>query len=923
MVTGRLTFRALGPLEVRVGGAVADLGPAKQRAVLAVLLALSPDAVPVERLVDEVWPSGGPRQPLRSLQVYVSALRQAFDPDGRWLTTVGRAYRLAVPQGAFDVLDFTADADLAGQAARSGDPEGALENADRALALWAGEAWQDVREVPGIGPDAARLDELRLDVRSVRAGALLALGRHRDLVPELEELVSRHPLREDLRGHLMLALHRSGRRSEALEVYAAGRATLVEETGLEPASELRTLQAQILEDDPTLLVEDADLRARRHLPSPATPLLGRAEDVDDLAGLLRSGVRLLTVTGPGGVGKTRTSLEVAHASAATFEDGVWFVDLSELTGARQVPQAVAEALDVDPSGDDFEGPLTAHVAHRRLLLVLDNFEQVEDAADLVAKLLMAGEGLQVLVTSRVPLRVYGEQVRPLGPLAADDAVALFSARALAADPRFDTSQVTVVRGLCDSLDGLPLAIELVAARTADFRLQEIQERIGHRLDLAADGPRDRSLRQRSLRAAIEWSTALLPDDQRESFARLGVFAGGWVEQAALEIGGVTREQLNALSRAGLVVSDSGRYRMLETVRDFAVERLAADPGAGELRDRHAAFLGSLAAQARPGMKGPEAVALIARLRQERANLRAALNHLHSRGAFEDLLRLAASLTVFWYRTSAAGEDVGWVGRALALAPDADPHLRARAHFGLAICRSEQGNSAEALVSSHEAYLLFKKVGDLTWAARALNTVAGTTRDHGDAAGAIPLGDEAIALRRSLKNPELPLGIALANRGISALDVDDLDGARRFLAEARELAGADPVEQALVDTLLADLAVAEDDVPGAQDRLRTAIPVLREFEHDYRLIECLDTFAAIAVRRGRAEDAALLVAAADRAMAEEGASQVVADALMRQRRISGALSGMAEAPQERGRARGGAMCLDEAIDHAMSELLGPP
>ncbi len=918
MATGQPSFRALGPLEVRLDLDEVDLGAAKQRAVLAVLLALSPDPVPVDRLVDELWPSGGPRQPQRSLQVYVSALRQAFDPEGRWLTTVGKAYRLEVPSDAFDVPRFTAEAAAAAASLRAGDHAAALATADRALARWAGEAWQDVRDLPGIAPDAARLDELRLDVRSARAAAHLALGRHRDVVPELEELVARHPLREDLRRHLMLALHRSGRRSDALGVYAAGRATLVEETGLEPGAELRALQSRILDDDPGLRVEDADLRARRHLPSPTTELLGRAADLEQLGELLGSGARLLTITGPGGVGKTRTALQVAHLGAAAYDDGVWFVDLSELTGPGQVPQAIAEVLGVEPSGDDIVGAVRAHVARRRMLLVLDNFEQVDDAAGLVTQLLEAADGLQVLVTSRVPLRLYGEQVRQLEPLAPDDAVTLFCARAIAADPRFDTSQVAAIHDLCTALDRLPLAMELVAARAADFRLPEVQERIEHRLDLAADGPRDRSVRQRSLRAAIEWSTALLPDDLRRAFTRLGVFAGGWAEQAALEVAGVSRAQLNALASASLVQVDGERYRMLETVRDFAVERLAGEPGAGELLDRHADHLRALARNARPGMAGPESRALIGRLRQELANLRAALAHLHASGAFEDLLELASSLTVFWYRTTPATEDVDWVARALDLAPEADPHLRARGHYGLAICRGEQGRSDEAQQSSREAYRLFQEAGDLPWAARALNSLAGLTRDRGEAEEAVVLQDEAIALRRSLQDPALPLGIVLNNRALVALDLGDLAGARRFLEESRELAAGDRLELAMVDAHLADLAVAEGDIAEARDRLRGAVPVLRELEYDYRVIECLDTCAAIAVRQGRLGDAAFLVAAADRAMAEEGSSQVPADAAVRARRIGVALATLDPAELELARKAGSAVSLAEAVELALAE-----
>ena len=234
--------------------------------MLAVLLALAPDTVPVDRLVDELWPSGGPGQPLRSVQVYVSSLRRTLGPAGRRLVTVGRGYRLDVPEVGFDVDAFEGLAAASVDLHRAGDNEAAVADADQALALWRGEAWQDVRELPVLEADAARLDGLRLDVRATRAAALLALGRHRDQVPELDDLVRRHPLREDLRGHLMLALHRSGRQAEALEVYADGRTRLAEEAGLDPGAALRDLHAAILGDDPALRLEDADLRARRHLP---------------------------------------------------------------------------------------------------------------------------------------------------------------------------------------------------------------------------------------------------------------------------------------------------------------------------------------------------------------------------------------------------------------------------------------------------------------------------------------------------------------------------------------------------------------------------------------------------------------------------------------------------------------------------------
>ncbi len=920
MADGRPQFRALGPLEVRVADRTVDLGPAKQRAVLAVLLARAPDAVPVERLVDEVWPGAGPRQPLRSLQVYLSALRQALGPEAARLVTIGRAYRLDVPDDGFDVDRFT---DLAAECVRwhrAGDHESAVRVADQGLALWRGEAWQGLRDVPGLEPDAARLDELRLDVRATRAAALLALGRHRDQVPELEELVIRHPLREDLRGHLMLALHRSGRQAEALEVYAEGRRHLAEETGLDPGASLQSLHAAILGDDPSLRLEDADLRARRHLPAPASELIGRRADLTDLVRSLNEGTRLLTLTGPGGVGKTRLALQLAHEMASDCPDGVWFVELAALSDPRLVPPAIGEALDVDPVGDDYVEPLLEHLAGRRLLLVLDNFEQVEDAAALVARLLAAGDGVQVLVTSRVPLRVYGERVRQLDPLDTEDALALFSARASAADHRFDASRFEQINRICVALDRLPLAIELAAARVAEMTLDELSTRLRERLDLASDGPRERSSRQRALRTTMAWSVDLLSAEAARAFGHLGVFAGGFQADAADEIAGVSRETLNALVGSSLVIREQeGRYRMLETIRDFALERLATHPDRDAVLERHAAYHLSLAEQARPGMAGPEAVALVRRLRAERSNLRAALEHYDDSGQGVLLLRLATALTIFWYRTG-AGEDLNWVELALRRTPEADDHLRGRAFYGLAICRGDQGRSEAALTACEESYRLLKSAGDEAWLARASNSLAGLTRDIGRATEAARLLDEVIALRRRLADPDLPMGIPLSNRAITAIDLGDLVTARRCLVEARDLAAGNELERARTGSILADLAIAEGSLDEARALLREALPVLRSHDAESQLIEVLDTMAGLAVQASLLPDAALLVGAADRAMADVGSVQVPADVSLRARRVGAALSRLPAADRESMTAAGRELGLDEALDLAIDRLL---
>ena len=539
-----LSLCALGTLEARRGDRVLDLGSPLRRGLLALLLQAAPQPVTVPRLVDQLWPGEPPRDPVRNLQVHVSALRAALGADA--VTTVGRAYRLDVDPTRVDLCRFEADAAAARDLLDVGRHEDALRHARQALSLWRGDAWADVRHLPALEPAAARLDERHADVIVLSVSARLALGRHRELVPELEEWVRRWPLREDLREQLVLALHRCGRRADALAAYADARRVAVEETGLDPGPGLVALQARILAGDPGLDVEDAELRRRRHLPASTTSLFGRAEEVTLLAGLARSAdCRLLTLTGPGGIGKTRLALQVAHELAADFPDGVWFVGLAEVRDATLVARTVAEALGVEDVEGDALAALRGQLRTRRLLLVLDNFEQVDDAAPVVSQLLAAAEGVTAVVTSRTRLRLYGEHVRPVDPLHHEAAVPMFVARAREVAPWFDASSsgAGAVGRVCEALDRIPLALELAAARADEVALTDMLDQLDDRLGLAAHGPRDRSDRQRSLRGAIAWSVDLLPAAHQQVFPRLGVFLGGFDAAAAARVAGADDEVL--------------------------------------------------------------------------------------------------------------------------------------------------------------------------------------------------------------------------------------------------------------------------------------------------------------------------------------------------------------------------------------------
>ena len=915
-----LRVAVLGPLEASVDGAPVDLGSRKQRAVLGVLTALAPAAVPVERLVDEIWGAAGPANPVRSLQVYVSALRNALGEYGDRLVTEGRAYRLAAEGVEVDADVFSR---LVRRAAAEPDADRAVEMVDEALALWRGEAWQDLLDLPLVGPVVVALEAERLTAAAVRARALLSLGRHRELVPWLEPLVEQHPLNEELRGHLMLALHRSDRQAEALEVYAAGRETKADETGLDPGEDLQRLQAAILADDPTLRVEDVELRSRRHLPAPVTSLVGREAEIAAVIALLRvPDNRLVTITGPGGIGKTRLSIAVAHGLAADHPDGVWFVPLDALHDHRLVAGAIADALEVESSGGDLAAALKAHLRDLRMLLVLDNFEQVEDASPLISELLAAAPGLSVLVTSRVRLRLYGERVVPLDPLAAVDAGPLFVERARRVDARFDAPPDTVAH-LCDQLDGIPLAIELVAARVDEVPFETLHKQLSDRraLDLATDGPRDRSSRQRTLRDAIAWSVALLPEELAGRFARLGIFDGGFTADAAAAVAGTTAADLTALMRASLVVKAGDvRYRLLETLREYAGELMGADRE--QVADAHAEWFRRFVLESDGQISIPAWVKL---LDPDRANLRAALERLFATADRDSppgtrLLELASALGRYWYHVGPASADTEWLPRALALAPDADVVLRGSAAYALGICRGEQGLAAEAIEHCRAAYDLLRDGPDPLWAARALNSLASLTHDVGNSAEAAVLLDESIALRRTLDGA-LPLAIPLGNRAAVAVQLGDAATARACLEEILRVEGDNELEAAFALMGLADVELLVGDVDAAGDCLRAAVEtVLSEDYQDYRLMECLESFAALAVVRDRAALAATLIAAVDKAYADEGSVMVPADVELRERRTGAAVAALRPEARRAAEDRGRALDLQAAVRLATAELL---
>jgi DNA-binding SARP family transcriptional activator len=470
-------FRILGPIEALVDGSPASLGAPKQRALLALLLVSRGRVVSADQLIDGLWGESPPASALQSLQVYVHGLRRAL--GGERIETAGRGYRALVADEELDLDRFERSLERGRAALEADRPDEAAADLREALALWRGSALSDLPEEARRAAEAERLEELRLTALELRHEAELACGRHDAAVAELETLTAEHPYRERFLRQRLLALYRSGRQAEALEVYRNARRALADDLGLEPSPALQELERAILQQDPSLAAPAVPTRSTRPLPVPPTPLVGRRLELAAVSALFRDeGVRLVTLTGPGGTGKTRLALEIAHALEPELRDGALFVGLAAVASPELLVPTIAETLDVREGERPVAEGVTDHLRERRMLLVLDNFEQLLAAAPFVADLLAAAPRLWVLATSRAPLRLAAEHEYPVPPfetpdaglpfeaLVQTDSLRLFAARARAVDPGFelDEGSASDVARVCTQLDGLPLAIELAAAR---------------------------------------------------------------------------------------------------------------------------------------------------------------------------------------------------------------------------------------------------------------------------------------------------------------------------------------------------------------------------------------------------------------------------------------------------------------------------
>ncbi len=674
-----MEFGILGPLEVRAGGDVVVLGGPKPRALLAVLLLHANETVSAERLAMGLWGDDAGADAVKALHVHVSRLRKTLG-NAEVLSTTGGGYRLHVGQGELDADCFERLVAQGHERMQSGDAARAAEVLREALALWRGPALVDVAAAPFAGAEIARLEEKRLAAIETRVEADLAAGHQAEVVGELQQLVAADPVRERLHALLMLALYRSGRQADALDAYARLRAHLADELGLEPSSALKVLQAEILAQSPSL-----DRASRTaHLPARRATLLGRGEAAGQVVGLLqRDGAQLVTLIGVGGVGKTSLAIEAAHRLGERLSHGAAFVDLAAVPDPRRVPDAILEALGGrEEPGTPTLRTLMQLVAPREQLIVLDNFEHLLAAAPLVSELLNAAPRLKLLATSRAALDLQREQRCVVDPLelpesqepaavAAAPATALFITHATARDPGFPltASSAAAIATVCERVGALPLAIELAAARTSVLSPEEIASRLEGILSSLGSGPRDAPARHQTLRATLDWSHALLEDEEAAAFARFAVFAGGCSPDAAEQVTGVTLDVIEGLLAKSMLTRRRGRdgetrLVMLEPIRQYAAERLAALPDAQAVERRHERYFVEFSETVGPELMGADQIGWGLRIDAEAANLRRALARAQAAGEPEPVLRIVGAIDEWWFDRGLWSEARGWLEWAL-------------------------------------------------------------------------------------------------------------------------------------------------------------------------------------------------------------------------------------------------------------------
>lgn len=730
---GRVQIGILGPLEIRVNdGGLIEIPGTRLRALL-IALALEPGrAVSKSALVDWIWGEQPPADAANALQALVSRLRRVL-PDGSLDAQPG-GYRLAVEPRAVDAMRF----EQLVEQARGGDDRRQADLLREALELWRGAPMRDVgiQDSEAFEAVITRLEALRLAAMEDRYEADIRLGRGPELIGELTEAAARHPVRERLAAALMRALAAAGRGPEALSVYQRTREALADTLGVDPSPELSDLHVALLRGE----VGAQDHERRTNLRGELTEFIGKHADIAAVRDLLADH-RLTTLTGPGGSGKTRLALETARTLLDDLPDGAWLVELASVGTGGDVAQSALAAIGLRdallggaPNAEPMHR-LVAAIRDREMLLVLDNCEHVIDAAAAFAhRVLGECPRLRILATSREPLGITGEaiwRVEPLALPAADaepgqiessPAVRLLRdrARAVRTDLADDPGTLATMARVCRALDGIPLAIELAAARLRTMSLDQLAHRLDDRFRLLTSGSRTALPQHRTLRAVVDWSWELLTDAERMVLRRLAVFAGGASLEAAEQVcANETVEQwevlelLTALTEKSLLRSeeaDGPRYRMLDTIRQYARDRLAESGEADLARRAHLAHFTRLADAADPHLRRAEQLEWVAALAADHDNIAVAMREAIAAADTAGAMRLAAAAGWYWWLAGHKAEGLELITATAEMPGEVEDATRAMVYGLLVHFVSSGRNDAQQLEEwIHRAYRLGRNI----------------------------------------------------------------------------------------------------------------------------------------------------------------------------------------------------------------------
>jgi predicted ATPase/DNA-binding SARP family transcriptional activator len=883
----------LGPLEVQDDdGAVVAVAGARLRGLIARLALAGGQPVSTGALAEAVWDYAPPADVANALQTLVSRARRALGGAAA-VEQSAAGYRLAVGPGDVDALRFerlVADGAVA-----------------EALALWRGPALVDAGDFAQ--PFARRLEELRLDATVTFFTREVDGGGGAACVGELEVLVERHPLHEQLTGLLMRALAAAGRQANALAAYEALRARLADELGIDPGPQLRAVHIEVLRGEAAVAPPGPAARARTNLRAQLTSFVGRHDEVTRLRKSLES-YRLVTLVGPGGTGKTRLAAEVAAGvrdnedggePGGMWPDGIWMAELASVTDAADVPQAVLGSIGLRESRllPDGKQRMTSHDARTRLLegladasalLVLDNCEHLIDAcAHLADALLARSPRLRIVATSREPLGITGESLFVVPPLGEDPAVLLFADRAAAVSPDFTLNDEThpQVIDIVRRLDGLPLAIELAAARLRTLPLAEIARRLTDRFRLLTGGSRTALPRHRTLRAVVEWSWELLTEDERLLAERFSVFPAGATPASVAAVctgGEVTPgeadELLSSLVDKSLLqpLADGTRLRMLETIREYGAEQLARRGEVGELRRRHAAYYSALMSKAAPLLLTRDQLDWLPVLRDDRDNIAAALRFWCDAGEAGEALSLAVSLAVMALLLGNDLEMAEWIGEAIAVPGEADAGLRT--------------------------------------IAEALHVVASVMEPAATGIGAgatVRAYPDLVARLDALDIERYPIAGLL--RPVYAMFVNDDQRLRGYLDQAR--AGRDGWLVAATWMMTATLAENDGDLAQMRAAAAEAVKRFRVLGERWGLSSALRTVGNVALLDGDLDGAIAAYAEAGRLLAEIGHREDQSQVQLRLAEIAARQGDLAKARELSASARSAAETDGSPIDRGIA------